>query len=578
MNPITIAKCTSQAMFALALFAPVLKALGNEAFEIEHRPISFELQGVPTESLLSLDGSRFAVVCKQDDKQTLYLDGKPIRTFDELVSSRLTRIPREFRIWFFSEDNESFAFAIRDGQDQVMIRDSKAGPRYEEIQTPANFLPGTDKLAYRAKKNGQWGFAVDSPGKSIFKTIKQDETRTVIEDSQRMTADAVTHIYAVQASTPAKDQTTPSKRVQIPVVNGVDGPVMQEVKGTLVAPQGGKYLIHAIQLEKDTPLNRAAMNEILFDGKSTWRFRQLKYSPKFSEDGKHWCAAVDTFPAEAKKGKPMMRTHLLMDGKLIGPFDDLADTDITLSPSGGHYAITVLHETKINGSRQKQYFVIHNGKKAGPYKAVFPHVFSPNGERLAYVAKPWDSPKWVAVIDGQPGPEYERIHSPIFSENSKRIAYQVETRNKQAVVVDGRLGDPEEHIFEFNGRTGVFFSPDGKRYAYTAADKSQNVSLIVDGKQRIKTGLRGGWNVRFTENSKHIFIIESRSGGQYLHFNGKQLELGEHKFVAPLHEVLNTITQMPDGGYSLMTWTKSHGEGLQYYNTSIKPKSAMPTK
>lgn len=89
-----------------------------------------------------------------------------------------------------------------------------------------------------------------------------------------------------------------------------------------------------------------------------------------------------------------------------------------------------------------------DGKEGAMYDGVFDLLFSPDGDRVAYVAD--ISEKWRMVIDGQEGPEYDMIleGSPLFSLDGKLLAYIAIKKDKQFVVVDGKEGPQYDGIIK----------------------------------------------------------------------------------------------------------------------------------
>jgi Tol biopolymer transport system component len=106
-------------------------------------------------------------------------------------------------------------------------------------------------------------------------------------------------------------------------------------------------------------------------------------------------------------------------------------------------------------------------------------VFSPDGTRLAYIAKV--DKKRLVVVDGVSGPQYDGIGrgDPVFSPDGRRVAYVAMNGGgqKEFVVVDGVSGAEYDEIA---GNSPVF-SPDGMRFAYIA-NKGRTQVVVVDRK------------------------------------------------------------------------------------------------
>ena len=118
-------------------------------------------------------------------------------------------------------------------------------------------------------------------------------------------------------------------------------------------------------------------------------------------------------------------------------------------------------------------------------------VFSPNGQRLAYVAQV--GKQQVVVVDGQASKPYKGIAvgSLVFSADSQHVAYAANDEEEDAwfVVLDGQAGKPYEAWV-----TGPVFSPDSQRLAYAVAVDEAKQVVVVDGRESkayngIKVGL-----------------------------------------------------------------------------------------
>ena len=90
-------------------------------------------------------------------------------------------------------------------------------------------------------------------------------------------------------------------------------------------------------------------------------------------------------------------------------------------------------------------------------------VFSPDGRRIAYIARRGDVS--TLVLDGTLGPFSVLVAAPVFSPDSKRVAYVIRRgrAEKYEVVVDGESGPEADELYG-----SCRFSPDSRRVAHLA--------------------------------------------------------------------------------------------------------------
>ena len=156
-------------------------------------------------------------------------------------------------------------------------------------------------------------------------------------------------------------------------------------------------------------------------------------------------------------------------------------------------------------------------KDLGKVPDPAPHLWvSPNGERVAYVLK--HNGKKFLVCDGRKGPPWDALsYVGPFSRDGKRFGYQA-TKGGRAFIVfvgeeDKPLATPQalRAVYSPDGKGVVFmvrgggeqwvvrdgkegphyrrvslgrFSPDGKRFSYTAMDDKGKRFLVLDGELR----------------------------------------------------------------------------------------------
>src|SRR5207253_1711826 len=105
--------------------------------------------------------------------------------------------------------------------------------------------------------------------------------------------------------------------------------------------------------------------------------------------------------------------------------------------------------------------------------------FSPDGEKLAYVAR--RGQKHLVVFDGMEGREYDQILERsrdscfTFSPDGKHLAYLAMLGGKQILVVDGKESELD------GGIASLTFSPGSSRFAYQLSHPGNKCRVVIDG-------------------------------------------------------------------------------------------------
>ncbi len=167
------------------------------------------------------------------------------------------------------------------------------------------------------------------------------------------------------------------------------------------------------------------------------------------------------------------------------------------------------------------------GQSAAASASAYPVIFSPDGTRVAYVAK--RRGKMVMVVDGVESPEYEWVTDPVFSARGNRLAYHAKRRGRWVAFVDG-VEQPEN--------TGaLIFSPDGQHVAYVTSD-DRKIFVVLDGVPGKQ--FEAVQYLAFTSDSDHL-IYQARNGRKWRvvrdNEEGKQYD----------EIVKDTLTISPDG-------------------------------
>jgi hypothetical protein len=150
-----------------------------------------------------------------------------------------------------------------------------------------------------------------------------------------------------------------------------------------------------------------------------WYAIDLGISLIFSSDGKHIA-----YPAQDKGDWLVVR-----DGVECKRYDWIEGGSLTYSPDGERLAYVAVKEDR------KRLLVVDD-EEGTEYYWANEVVFSPDSRRVAYQAQR-SQDKWFVVADGEEGPDYEAVVDVVFSPDSQHVAYLVQREDKQLVVVDG---------------------------------------------------------------------------------------------------------------------------------------------
>ncbi len=227
--------------------------------------------------------------------------------------------------------------------------------------------------------------------------------------------------------------------------------------------------------------------------------------------------------------------------------DDQKHIAFTVKTNGGEFVM-------VDGVAGKTYTSILRAPltEAGVQQQI---KFSPNGRRVAYVARRGE--KFLVVVDGKEGPEYDRLRvgAPNFSPDSRRLAYFAERGGKTIAVIDGVESKP----FDGSSSVAPTFSPDSRRVVYLA-NHGKGTHIIIDGVETAepeyvgqpdfsKTGKRMAYvvvrqdkwyvvtdgkegkgyrglgnNIEFSDDEKHVLYQADTADGQVIVVDGVEME------------------------------------------------------
>lgn len=303
----------------------------------------------------------------------------------------------------------------------------------------------------------------------------------------------------------------------------------------------------------------------------------------FSPDSKHTAYRVETI----NDGLGGMRSFFVVDGRegehyVIndGPIRYLSDPKF--SSDSSHFAYQISASAAVGPD-----YVVVDGKKGKAYANISRYCFSPDGQRLAYIANNGASRqldvRGFVVVDGQEGKHYDSVSAPnrrdnaapVFSPDSKRVAYFAEsgTGSKREIftVVNGHEGKHYpglENYLEFSPNsqhllylaqianrkwsvvidekegkyydgtiTNPIFSPDSKRTAYVVKTQDENgeVFVVVDGQEGKHYSGKSVWvsNVAFSPDNKRVTYNVRADDAFFIVADGKEYHEGFGLITSP---------------------------------------------
>lgn len=160
------------------------------------------------------------------------------------------------------------------------------------------------------------------------------------------------------------------------------------------------------------------------------------------------------------------------------------------------------------------------------YQDVRDFVFSPDSSHYAYKALAGD--KWQAVVDGSAGKMYDEIYAIIFSQDGGHYAYSAKGGENEVVIVDGIEQGPYDSI-----RDNPIFSSDGQHVAYTII-KGTGSYVVLDG---IEQEMKGSGLVFSPDGSRWAYSSVNAYTGDavYVILDGKIIDRGNHGWINGLY-------------------------------------------
>ena len=372
-------------------YPKVISTNGRRQLQVDEHPMSLKAGNSGKRISLRLDQ-------KESKLFVLVSSGSGLKSY-ELIQPPL-----------YSPDNRHIAFLAENGQKVKLVLDGEEMGDYlkllsyhfSETGGELYFITqNRDRLYYFHKGGRQYG-----PFENIKLTFA-------------VTGDGAHFVFAKKAN-----------GIWSLVRDGQDGPVYDLIAHTVFGGAKGNLAFSALKNRK---------LHLVYEGRESPAYDNL-WPPYFSSSG-------DTMVCRAEKeGKQYLLLNLRCR---LGPYTAIVEESFCFSPDGKHFAFICFdgqaYHLVIDGKRQKP--------AAQQAEMGYP-VFSPDGQKLAWVTKRLDNAK------DQADKQDSSVRDHII-----KTKYIWELRVNHRVLLSSDY--PLIHYFGPRGYQGVRFSEDGRTLRYT---------------------------------------------------------------------------------------------------------------
>lgn len=271
-----------------------------------------------------------------------------------------------------------------------------------------------------------------------------------------------------------------------------EGTIALDTQGAIVFSPNGERVAYTVILGADRW-------QTVIDGKPGPIYDWVAKSIVFSPDSRRvaYQAGIKKRPEAVEREGGLYHLRLVVD-EAEGPLhESISFSSPVFSPDSQRLAYVAKEGDKsvmiVDGRKERAYDKIGMGRP----------VFSADSRHMGYIAQ--DGDRWLVVMDGVPGPMQDYIpeNSLVFSPDSSRWAYGVRSLvrgtdgNSEVfqVVLDGKAGEPYDAI------EAILFSPDSRHVAYKAR-KNGLWRVVLDGNDGIEyPEIMDGWPVYSPDSS-----------------------------------------------------------------------------
>jgi hypothetical protein len=369
----------------------------------------------------SQDGKRFAYVASKGDRHANVVDGKEGRFYSDVM------VPK------FNRDGQHFWYIALEGTNYFLVMDDL--PQAIEAKPVAKLVLSPDGMgiAYIQTTDEGERVVVNGKGQKAYDFIEVD-TLTSSAENNRLGYIAARGAKRLPEKKPGSFKFTLERKLE----------EMPGYESEMRARNKAKRIV--VINEQEGP------------------DYDLAYRLTFSPDGKRYSYVAQRgneffVVVDGVEGKHYKRRH--------------STTDVTEGPVFSSDSRKVAYSV---ATRLNEYYVVNDWKEEGPYPgsgiASGSLIFSPDGERLAYVAQIGKMRRFFLVVDGIASKQACLLNSPyftapVFSADGKDIVFAA-----AFLHINGKL----ERDFK-----GIV--PGGIKFV--GPDQFQHISLDMDDTIRI---------------------------------------------------------------------------------------------
>lgn len=285
---------------------------------------------------------------------------------------------------------------------------------------------------------------------------------------------------------------------EIPVCNGADGPVFDEIEFLDMSADGAHVLVGGRiggvyrvfldgSLVRETS-NRVREGAVAWSGKAAWIERG-----RDEQTGVEFAMVVTSDGSEGQKYPAVHGNPLFSQNR----------------------AELYYIAEKESGDR----FLVRDGEELKPTMGYgYKFTLTPDGAYYAYVS-PSDSKVVSMVINGQIGPDFSEIWDPAtFSADGSRYLYEARKDKEAVLVVDGQVFTHGYGLVK--SVLGETFSPDGQHWAAGFQLNDEEYVVVVDGKE-IGRGQGSPRQIVFSPDGTRVAWLERQKKSWRAYLDGK---------------------------------------------------------